>query len=115
MTTRYCSDYVLTGADGFHPMTENAIPRAIKRIQERLGIPDWTAHDLRRTLAIQLGETLHVDPVVIEQMFGHKMPRIMATYNRNEMLPQRKDALESWSNCIHNLLQDRVVYMHLKS
>ncbi|VEG91670.1 tyrosine-type recombinase/integrase [Legionella spiritensis] len=108
------SDYVLTGADGFHPMTENAIPRAIKRIQERLGIPDWTAHDLRRTFATQLGETLQVDPVVIEKCLGHKMPRIMATYNRNEMLPPRQDALESWSNCIHNLLQDKVVYMHLK-
>src|SRR5690606_28762930 len=64
------SDYVLTGADGFHPMTENAIPRAIKRIQERLGIPDWTAHDLRRTFATQLGETLQVDPVVIEKCLG---------------------------------------------
>ncbi len=32
------------------------------------------------------------------------MPRIMATYNKNEMLPQRKEALERWSECIQNLL-----------
>ncbi len=73
-------------------MTENAIPRAIKRIQDRLGIPEWTVHDLQRTFATQLGETLQIDPVVIEKCLGHKMPRIMATYNRNEMLPQRREA-----------------------
>jgi integrase len=54
-------------------------------------VQKWTAHDLRRTFATQLGETLNVDPVVVEKCLGHKMPRIMATYNKNEMLPQRKD------------------------
>jgi len=98
--------YVLTGADRCEPLTENALPRAIKRIQERVGIPEWTAHDLRRTFATQLGETLQIDPVVIEKCLGHKMPRIMATYNKNEMLPQRQDALNLWAQCIENLLHD---------
>lgn len=105
------SDYVLTGADRFHPLTENALPRAIKRIQERLALPNWTAHDLRRTFATQLGEVLHIDPVVIEKCLGHKMPRIMATYNRSDMLPQRQEALAQWSECIENLLIDNVVYL----
>ena len=81
--------------------------RAIRRIQDKIGIPEWTAHDLRRTFATQLGETLNIDPVVIEKCLGHKMPRIMATYNKNEMLPQRKDALEQWAQCIDQLLQDK--------
>ncbi|TIE23191.1 integrase, partial [Legionella pneumophila] len=50
------------------------------------------------------GETLHIDPVVIEKCLGHKMPRIMATYNKNEMLPQRKEALERWSKYIQELV-----------
>ncbi len=37
------------------------------------------------------------------------MPKIMATYNRNEMLVQRKEALNKWSNFLENLLQDNVV------
>ncbi len=81
------------------------MPRAVIRIQERVGIPQWTAHDLRRTFATQLGETLNVDPVVIEKCLGHKMPKIMATYNKNEMLPQRKEALEKWSDLINNLVR----------
>lgn len=107
--------YALTGADGRNPLTENALPRAIKRIQERVGIPEWTAHDLRRTFATQLGETLQIDPVVIEKCLGHKMPRIMATYNRNEMLPQRQEALNQWTQCINNLMLDKVVFLNNKN
>jgi integrase len=83
------------------------------RIQTRVGIPQWTAHDLRRTFATQLGETLNVDPVVIEKCLGHKMPKIMATYNKNEMLLQRKDALEQWAQCIENILQDAGISIQL--
>ncbi|MCC5792097.1 MAG: tyrosine-type recombinase/integrase [Legionellaceae bacterium] len=99
------SEYVISGVDETSCITDKAIPRAVKRIQERLGIPQWTAHDLRRTFATQLGETLDIDPVVIEKCLGHKMPKIMATYNKNEMLPQRKEALEQWSKCILNLVE----------
>jgi integrase len=88
--------HVIYGADNSKPLTENALSRAIKRIQKRVGIPQWTTHDLRRTFATQLGETLRIDPVVIEKCLGHKMPRIMATYNRNEILPERKEALNQW-------------------
>ncbi|STX50971.1 integrase [Legionella busanensis] len=98
------SHYVLPGLVVDKPLDENALPRAIRRIQEKVGIPEWTAHDLRRTFATQLGETLHIDPVVIEKCLGHKMPKIMATYNKNEMLPQRKDALERWANCIQTYI-----------
>ncbi|VEG91159.1 tyrosine-type recombinase/integrase [Legionella spiritensis] len=97
-------DCVISGADGLSPLTDKAMPRAVIRIQERVGIPQWTAHDLRRTFATQLGETLNIDPVVIEKCLGHKMPKIMATYNKNEMLPQRKEALEKWSTLIINLV-----------
>ncbi|KTD36530.1 integrase [Legionella nautarum] len=108
------SPFVLSGADKQTPLTENALPRAIKRIQERVGVSDWTAHDLRRTFATQLGESLHVDPVVIEKCLGHKMPKIMATYNKNEMLLQRKEALNLWAQYIENLLKDNVVPLQIK-
>ena len=98
------SSFVLPGMVENKPLEENALPRAIKRIQGKVGIPEWTAHDLRRTFATQLGETLNIDPVVIEKCLGHKMPRIMATYNKNEMLPQRQDALEQWAKCVEHII-----------
>jgi hypothetical protein len=33
----------------------------------------------------------------------------MATYNRNEMLPQRKEALTKWSHYLERLLQENVI------
>lgn len=100
--------YVLS-AKGGKPVSLKALSRAINRIQERVGIPHWTAHDLRRSFCTQLGETLHVDPVVIEKCLGHKMPKIMATYNKNEMLQQRKEALTRWSQYLESLLKDNVI------
>ena len=105
--------YVLS-AKGGEPISLKALSRAINRIQERVGIPHWTAHDLRRSFCTQLGETLHIDPVVIEKCLGHKMPKIMATYNKNEMLPQRKEALTRWSQYLENLLHDNVVPLQRK-
>jgi integrase len=99
------SPFVIPGITSDVPLSKDALPRAIKRIQNRVGIPEWTAHDLRRTFATQLGESLNIDPVVIEKCLGHKMPRIMATYNKNEMLPQRKEALDAWANHITKLLE----------
>ena len=98
------SPYVLSGIDGQSILTDRALPRAVNRIQQRVGIPQWTAHDLRRTFATHLGETLNIDPVVIEKCLGHKMPKIMATYNKNEMLPQRKEALERWAELVKRLV-----------
>ncbi len=97
-------DYVLSSADGQNPLSDRALPKAVIRLQERIGIDKWTPHDLRRTFATQLGETLRIDPVVIEKCLGHKMPKIMATYNKNEMLPERKEALEKWANYIEKLV-----------
>ncbi|HAT8371162.1 TPA: tyrosine-type recombinase/integrase [Legionella pneumophila] len=101
------SPFVIPGITIDVPMSKDALPRAIKRIQNRVGIPEWTAHDLRRTFATQLGESLNIDPVVIEKCLGHKMPRIMATYNKNEMLPQRKEALDAWASHIERLISSK--------
>jgi integrase len=102
------SDFILSAHEG-KPLSPKALSRAIYRIQERIGIPHWTAHDLRRSFCTQLGETLHIDPVVIEKCLGHKMPKIMATYNRNEMLVQRKEALTKWSEYLEALLEPKVI------
>jgi integrase len=100
--------YVLSAKEG-EPISLKALSRAINRIQERVGIPHWTAHDLRRSFCTQLGETLHIDPVVIEKCLGHKMAKIMATYNKNEMLTQRKEALTRWSQYLDGLLGENVI------
>jgi integrase len=99
------SPYILSYKDGNSPLTLNALPRAVNRIQQRIGIAHWTIHDARRSFATHLGETLRIEPVVIEKCLGHKMPRIMATYNKNEMQPERRDALNKWSQHVMNFIE----------
>lgn len=106
------SQHVISNMKNNESLSDKAIAKAVKRIQDRVGIPQWTPHDLRRTFATLLGETLHVDPVVIEKCLGHKMPKIMATYNKNEMLPQRKEALDQWGNFIEHLVHDQTESCH---
>lgn len=107
------SHFVLAGVDDDSPLGDKSISKAIQRIQKRVGIPQWTAHDLRRTFATQLGETLRIDPVVIEKCLGHKMPKIMATYNKDEMLYQRKEALDKWSSLIDELTINKFEFVQL--
>lgn len=98
------SQYLLPKLEDDKPIAEQALPRAVNRIQERIGIPKWTPHDCRRTFSTHLSETLRVDAVVIEKLLSHKLPRIMATYNKNEMLHERKEALDKWGQYIENLV-----------
>jgi integrase len=106
------SQHIISNIRTGEPLSDKAIVKAVSRIQERVGIPHWTPHDLRRTFATQLGETLQIDPIVIEKCLGHKMPKIMATYNKNEMLLQRKEALEMWGKYIQKLVSSETESYH---
>ncbi|MFO3392214.1 tyrosine-type recombinase/integrase [Legionella pneumophila serogroup 8] len=106
-------EYVISSADGQSPLSDRALPKAVIRLQDRIGIEKWTPHDLRRTFATQLGETLRINPVVIEKCLGHKMPKIMATYNKNEMLPEREEALDKWAKFIENLVSSESKSYHI--
>jgi integrase len=79
------------------PLTDKAMARAIAPVQERIGIEKWTPHDFRRTFTTQQGEVLKTNLIVIEKLLGHKMPKIMATYNKDEILDDRKVALGKWA------------------
>lgn len=109
------SQHIISNIQTGNPLSDKAIVKAVSRIQERVGIPHWTPHDLRRTFATQLGETLCIDPVVVEKCLGHKMPKIMATYNKNEMLPQRKEALEQWGKYIQTLVSSESENAHTQN
>lgn len=104
------SQYIIAGAVDDEPMTENVLARAVRRTHKFIGIPHWTVHDLRRTFSTHLDETLHVNPIVIEKCLAHRMPKIMAVYNKSEMLPERRDALNQWGQYIeHVVCNDNVL------
>ena len=62
-------------------------------------IADWTLHDLRRTAVTHMAE-LGIRTDVIELIVNHVSGArggIAGTYNRSELLDERRDALRRWA------------------
>ena len=74
---------------------------------EKHALPDWTFHDLRRTMVTVMNETLRIEPHVIEAVVNHvsgpAKAGVAGVYNRAQYLPQRREALTAWANYIVTL------------
>ncbi len=79
---------------GDAPVTEKALSRAAARNQ--CGLDRWTPHDLRRSAATHMNR-LGTDAIVVEKVLNHTLPKMMATYNRHDYLPEMRAALDAWS------------------
>jgi len=97
-----CKFVMQSFADEGKPFTDKAICRAVDRMQDKIGIPYWTAHDLRRTFSTLLSD-MGTAPHIVEKCLGHKLPKIMATYNQHEWLTERREALNRWAERIEIL------------
>jgi integrase len=72
-------------------------------------IPKWRLHDLRRTFVTGLAE-LGIRPDVIELAVNHVSGLrggIAGVYNRSELLPERRAALERWATHVQGLVAAR--------
>lgn len=79
--------------------TTYALGQALERFATSAGIPHFTPHDLRRTMATRLADA-GVAPHVIEKMLNHQMVGVMAVYNHAEYLPERRLAWRLWSRLL---------------
>lgn len=97
--------WVFDGREGGH-LSEKEVTRRLSDRQTRktlvkgrknstdLDLPGgrWSQHDLRRTGATIMGE-LGIAPEVIDRCLNHKEAnRVTRTYQRQKMLPQRREA-----------------------
>ena len=72
---------------------------AAARKEGRAVIAPWTLHDLRRTFVTGMVE-LRVPPHVVEVVVNHiggTRGGVAGTYNRSELMDERKEALERWA------------------
>ena len=75
--------------------------RRFARLMTRMpaGMPHFTLHDIRRTVATRMHEA-GVDTLVIEDLLGHLSGvrrGVAGTYNRSRTLERQRQALEAWS------------------
>lgn len=67
---------------------------------------EWVIHDLRRTVATNMAE-MGVSRDVVELILNHQSGTrsgVAGIYNRSELLPERRKALESWANALGSLV-----------
>ena len=96
------SDLVFT-TNGTTPV--NGWTKVKRRLDARMIIPPWRLHDLRRTAVTGMAE-LGVRPDVIEMAVNHRSGSragIAGVYNKSELLPERRAALEQWAERIVTL------------
>jgi integrase len=69
-------------------------------------IPSWRLHDLRRTAVTgmaEIGVPPHVIEHVVNHISGHRAG-VAGVYNKSEMLPERRNALERWAQHVQGLV-----------
>ena len=105
------SEWVIPGMNG--PVTDKVFGRAMRRLFELevdgekiLTIPSASPHDLRRTMRSHMDD-LRIEPHIAEKCLNHSLGRIAETYNKNQMLPQRREALEKWGDHVDLIVTPR--------
>jgi len=76
-------------------------------------IPPWRIHDLRRvavTNMVEIGVPPHVVEAAVNHVSGAKAG-VAGVYNRSQLLPERKAALERWASHVQGIVSSKVVPM----
>jgi len=90
---------------------DKAVLAAMKK-QAKIGakiepLPNWTLHDLRRTMVTVMNEKLAVQPHIVEAVVNHMSglakAGVAGVYNRALYLDDRRSALDGWSRYIMDL------------
>ena len=71
----------------------------------RIGVDQFTPHDLRRTAATFLSQLGEHDEV-IDAILNHAKKGIIATYNQNRYDKEKQTALESWERKLTAIVND---------
>jgi len=70
---------------------------------EKITLPEWRLHDLRRT-AKTLMQRAGVRPDVSERVLGHIIPGVEGTYDRYDYTEEKRDALERLGVLLLNIV-----------
>ena len=82
------------------------VKRAAENDQEVISFPAWTIHDLRRTMATNLGK-LGVSRFIVERILNHADRSVTGIYDRHEYNLEKKAALDLWAGALSkNVLKE---------
>ena len=71
-------------------------------------MPEWTLHDLRRTMVTMMNERLGIAPHIVEACVNHisgsAKAGVAGVYNKAVYMKERREALNAWAEYIAGLL-----------
>jgi len=92
------------------PLPAMAVARTIIRAQDRFGIAQWSAHDLRRS-AITNMLALGVPPIVVGHVANHRTSTragvTLGVYAHHDYANETRRALDRWSAHLANIVDGR--------
>jgi integrase len=74
----------------------DAVTRAVTRKQATFGLPAWTVHDIRRSVATGM-KALGVTQETLDRVLSHVPPKLQRTYNVHDYLAEQRQALDLWA------------------
>jgi integrase len=99
-------DYILSTTDGEKPIRgiakyyQERLPRSILE-QNGVAMSPFVSHDLRRTVATRIGESLGLGgELLVRRILGHADSSVTAIYNRYGYLKEMRTALEAWAQLL---------------
>jgi integrase len=98
--------------DPKHHIDECRLTRAVKRLCDKLEIPQGSPHDFRRTGATTLTGHLGFSRFTVGCVLGHQVrdgATVTAIYDRYDYLPEKRRALEAWGSFVTALAAGRQV------
>ncbi|HQR71331.1 MAG TPA: tyrosine-type recombinase/integrase [Burkholderiaceae bacterium] len=100
------SRWLLPAEDPTQPLDPKLLSRSLARSLGRfrkVGIADFTLHDLRRTCRTGLAR-LRVEPHIAERVLNHAQERIAGTYDVHDYLDEKRVALDRWAEHLSGLI-----------
>ena len=71
---------------------------------ERVTLPDFVNHDIRRTVRTHLS-ALRIGEEVREAVLAHVRPGIKGVYDKHQYLDEKRQALELWATRLRSIVQ----------
>lgn len=95
------ASWVFPRADGSGPISNATLNRVLTRLSTPL--ERFTIHDLRRSMRSGLSH-IGIEYAVAERCLNHQLPGLAATYDRADLLPQRREALQGWADYLDSIV-----------
>jgi integrase len=98
---------IFANSDGEGALPGAAVARTITRAQDRFGIAQWSAHDLRRTALTGMAK-LGVAPIVLGHIANHrtttKAGMTLSVYVQHAYEKEKREALELWADRLAGII-----------